>query len=325
MHSAAWTPELAGKLDARIASLRRAAARNRIAAGVSAAAALALAAGISAWAYSSWEESRRLAEADSLLASIDAARGFRREAWSRRKIRGGESGFRDSPRYSARLAKIRESAGAEIAEISRISRALRSVGETDFKTGPVVGRLTRLPLRSRRSRPTSRFSLPPSARSSGRSSTRSQRGPKTPPRARKIALADRTRELLEEYEAVLADYENFSSELPKLAAREERVLKALRPILGDVSENFKPHKIDTDRFDEIAAKISAARSRYEKFGILRDALLAARNPYDYAAALEMLSSDGTVPADFARSSRRFFPPSGISRRGRRRSSPTSTR
>ena len=77
-------------------------------------------------------------------------------------------------------------------------------------------------------------------------------------------------------------------------------MKALRPILGDVSENFKPHKIDSDRFDEITAKISVARSRYEKFGILRDALLAARNSYDYIAAVEMLAADGAVPAEFAR-------------------------
>ena len=243
--------ELAGKLDARIASLRRAAARNRIAAGVSAAAALALAAGISAWAYSSW------------------------------------------------LAKIRESAGAEIAEISRISRALRSVEETDFKTAPSSA--FDEASASLSSLAPDIAVLPPAKRTELREKLDAlSKRLKDAAESRKIALADRTRELLEEYEAVLADYENFSSELPKLAAREERVLKALRPILGDVSENFKPHKIDTDRFDEIAAKISAARSRYEKFGILRDALLAARNPYDYAAALEMLSSDGTVPADFAR-------------------------
>lgn len=291
--------ELAGKLDARMASLRRAAARNRIAAGVSAAAALALAAGISAWAYSSWEENRRLAEADSLLASIERLEASDARLGAVEKFEAANPDLRDSPRYSARLVKIRESAGAEIAEISRISRALRSVEETDFKTAPSSA--FDEASASLSSLAPDIAVLPPAKRTELREKLDAlSKRLKDAAESRKIALADRTRELLEEYEAVLADYENFSSELPKLAAREERVLKALRPILGDVSENFKPHKIDTDRFDEIAAKISAARSRYEKFGILRDALLAARNPYDYTAALEMLSSDGTVPADFAR-------------------------
>ena len=244
-------PELAGKLDARIASLRRAAARNRIAAGVSAAAALALAAGISAWAYSSWEENRRLAEADSLLASIERLEASDARLGAVEKFEAANPDLRDSPRYSARLAKIRESAGAEIAEISRISRALRFVGETDFKTAPSSA--FDEASASLSSLAPDIAVLPPAKRTELREKLDAlSKRLKDAAESRKIALADRTRELLEEYEAVLADYENFSSELPKLAAREERVLKALRPILGDVSENFKPHKIDTDRFDAIA-------------------------------------------------------------------------
>ena len=102
--------------------------------------------------------------------------------------------------------------------------------------------------------------------------------------SRKIALGDRTRELLEEYEKILADYEGFESELPVLISREEKVLKELRPIMSDTSKNFRPHNIDSDRFEEITSKISTARSKYEKFGILREALLSSKDTYDYLAA-----------------------------------------
>ena len=108
------------------------------------------------------------------------------------------------------------------------------------------------------------------------------------------------RELLEEYEKILADYEGFESELPVLISREEKVLKELRPIMSDTSKNFRPHNIDSDRFEEITSKISTARSKYEKFGILREALLSSKDTYDYLAALDMLTVDGTVPAEFSR-------------------------
>lgn len=291
--------ELAGRLDARIAALRRAATRSRVVSGVSAAAALALAAGLSAWAYSSWKEDRRLAEADSLLASVERLEASDARLEAVGKFGAANPDLKDSPRYSARLAKIREAAEAEIAEVSRISRALRSVGETDFASAPSSAFDDASA--SLASLAPDIAVLPPAKRTELREKLDElSKRLKDAVESRKIALADRTRELLEEYEAVLAAYEGFESEFPKLAAREEAVLKQLRPILGDVSENFKPHKIDSDRFDETAAKISAARSRYEKFGILRDALLSARNTYDYIAAAEMLSADGAVPAEFSR-------------------------
>ena len=288
--------ETSKRLDERILRLRKSAFRSAVATIVISAAVLGVAAGISYKLYASWKQNQRLTAADSFIASIEQLDSPTSKLEAVEKFGTENPDLADSPRYSTRLTKIIDSANAEATENARISKALDSLEKIDFEAAKssdfddaaaVSGSLsTDIAVLDSIKRSEFKERLDAFVKKLN-SATQS----------RKIALGDRTRELLEEYEKILADYEGFESELPVLISREEKVLKELRPIMSDTSKNFRPHNIDSDRFEEITSKISTARSKYEKFGILREALLSS---YDYLAALDMLTVDGTVPAEFSR-------------------------
>ena len=291
--------ETSKRLDERILRLRKSAFRSAVATIVISAAALGVAAGISYKLYASWKQNQRLTAADSFIASIEQLDSPTSKLEAVEKFGMENPDLADSPRYSTRLTKIIDSANAEATENARISKALDSLEKIDFEAAKssdfddaaaVSGSLsTDIAVLDSIKRSEFKERLDAFVKKLN-SATQS----------RKIALGDRTRELLEEYEKILADYEGFESELPVLISREEKVLKELRPIMSDTSKNFRPHNIDSDRFEEITSKISTARSKYEKFGILREALLSSKDTYDYLAALDMLTVDGTVPAEFSR-------------------------
>lgn len=122
---------------------------------------------------------------------------------------------------------------------------------------------------------------------------------------RMIKNAKQTRQLLEKYESIAEEYENFARAKTDIDADAEKVAEALRPLIEDTSAIFKAHRLDVDKFNDLSVRISDAKNKYAKFDKLRDLIGQARNTAEYIAALEILEESGAAPADFVRKATRI--------------------
>lgn len=289
--------ELSERVGALEKSLSRALLQKRIAL-FSAAASVAVCAGIAAyWTAEKISGERRAASAGALIALAESTENPNLRLETAEKFAEQYPDFARLPSYSARLAKITETASAQISEVARIGAAVERLEKTDFATArsevfdAAAEKIAALDFDIAALPQASRTEL--KKRLAKVSETLGAFTEK-----RKIARSDELRSLLDSYESLLSDYRKFSAPLAETDARRNALLAKIRPLVEDTSEKFRPHQIDTDRFDDITAKISAARAKYEKFSILRDALFSSRTVYDYLSALEMLSRDGVSPARF---------------------------
>jgi len=290
--------ELSERVGALEKSLSRALLQKRIALFAS-AASVAVCAGIAAyWTAEKISGERRAASAGALISLAESTENPNLRLETARKFAEQYPDFARLPSYSARLAKITETASAQISETERIRAAVERLERTDFAVARSEGffdasaeKIAALDFDIAALPQASRTEL--KKRLAKVSETLEACTEK-----RKIARSDELRSLLDSYESLLSDYRKFSAPLAETDARRNVLLAKIRPLVEDTSEKFRPHQIDTDRFDDITAKISAARAKYEKFSILRDALFSSRTVYDYLSALEMLSRDGVSPARF---------------------------
>lgn len=289
--------ELSARVGALEKSLSHALLQKRIAL-FAAAASVAVCAGIAAyWTAEKISDERRAASAGALIALAESTENPNLRLETAEKFAEQYPDFARLPSYSARLAKIAETASAQISETERIGAAVERLEKTDFATArsevfdAAAEKIAALDFDIAALPQASRTEL--KKRLAKVSETLEACTEK-----RKIARSDELRSLLDSYESLLSDYRKFSAPLAETDARRNALLAKIRPLVEDTSEKFRPHQIDTDRFDDITAKISAARAKYEKFSILRDALFSSRTVYDYLSALEMLSRDGVSPARF---------------------------
>lgn len=289
--------ELSARVGALEKSLSRALLQKRIAL-FAAAASVAVCAGIAAyWTAEKISGERRAASAGALIALAESTENPNLRLETARKFAEQYPDFARLPSYSARLAKITETASAQISETARIRAAVGRLEKTDFAAArsevfdAAAEKIAALDFDIAALPQVSRTEL--KQRLAKVSETLEACTEK-----RKIARSDELRSLLDSYESLLSEYRKFSAPLAETDARRNALLAKIRPLVEDTSEKFRPHQIDTDRFDDITAKISAARAKYEKFSILRDALFSSRTVYDYLSALEMLSRDGVSPARF---------------------------
>ncbi len=117
---------------------------------------------------------------------------------------------------------------------------------------------------------------------------------------RKISNARATRELLEKFEDIAEDYENFARSKIEIDADAEKIAEKLRPYIEDISTTFKAHRLDVDKYNELSVRIADAKNKYATFDKLRDLLFQSRNLTDFLSAVEILEESGATPSMFAR-------------------------
>ncbi len=117
---------------------------------------------------------------------------------------------------------------------------------------------------------------------------------------RKIKNARDTRKLLEKFDSIAEEYENFTRAKIEIDADAEKITEQLRPLVEDVSATFKAHRLDVDKFNELSVRITDAKNKYAKFDKLRELLTQARNLEDYISSMNILERSGATPSEFAR-------------------------
>ena len=216
--------ELSARVGALEKSLSHALLQKRIAL-FAAAASVAVCAGIAAyWTAEKISGERRAASAGALIALAESTENPNLRLETARKFAEQYPDFARLPSYSARLAKITETASAQISETARIRAAVGRLEKTDFAAArsevfdAAAEKIAALDFDIAALPQASRTEL--KQRLAKVSETLEACTEK-----RKIARSDELRSLLDSYESLLSDYRKFSAPLFwRKSARSSRTL-----------------------------------------------------------------------------------------------------
>ena len=115
---------------------------------------------------------------------------------------------------------------------------------------------------------------------------------------RQLANSAKIKQLLADYESLLAAYEGFSGNRAELDARLAIIVPDLRSLMEDTSALFRPHRIDVDKFNDISSRIGDAKTRFADFDDTRKNLLASKTLSEYLAMAKLMKSNPFLPVDF---------------------------
>lgn len=203
------------------------------------------------------------------------------------------------PSFADRIAKLRESANLEIAQFDRIQKKISSFEKLDIskqkpsffanakmEISALDAEIAHLPAAKRILLKDKLDAISSSIRKAGDEM--------------KSKMSLSLNEGLAQYEKLLEAYTAFKESSKDLKAREDVLIRKLRPLMEETSSGFRAHEIDIAKFNELSVQVSAARSKYEKFEMLKEGILLARSYDDYISAAEIMLADSVAPASFAR-------------------------
>ena len=287
--------ESAKRLSAEISKLRASAALAKLARTAAVCAGIAAA---GAGAYFAWDfETARQNDiaAENEIAEME---NLREPSSLPKKIADFERKY-PSKKYAERLAALADSAKIAANRLARVKEAVRSLEKFDTKTAkPADFEKAKNSVEELR---LEAASLSPVEQSVYRGIIDSA-GKRISAAAeeRRAQNAADLRKYLAQYEAVAEEYENFARAKADIDRDADAVLEKLRPLVGEVSATFRPHRLDSEKFDEISVRVADAKNAYAKFDKLRSALLTSQSAAEYAASLESLAESGAAPAEFSR-------------------------
>ncbi len=114
----------------------------------------------------------------------------------------------------------------------------------------------------------------------------------------KSSVASDVKALLDEYETLLRDYENFSKPRAELDAKFDDVSPKLRALMEITVDPFRPHQIDVNRYNDISGRITDSKSRYADFDEKKKALLSSKSFIEYIAVAKLLKENPFIPPSF---------------------------
>ncbi len=117
---------------------------------------------------------------------------------------------------------------------------------------------------------------------------------------RKTNIRRRIRDLLKNYEELLAQYESFNFDRTMLDKRYDVIVPELRALMEDSDSIFKPDQIDIDSYNDLSNRIKDAKSKYADFDDARKSLLSSKTFEEYIAMAKLLNDNPNVPADFTK-------------------------
>ncbi len=287
--------EAAKRLSSEISKLRAAAvlAKLALAAAVCAGIAAVGAGAYFAWSYETARQNEIAAENE--IAEME---NLREPSHLPKKIAEFERKY-PSKKYAERLAALADSAKIAANRLARVKEAVRSLEKFDPKTAKPAdfekakNLVEELRLEAASLSPVEQSVYRGIIDSSGKRISAAAE-------ERRAKNAADLRKYLAQYEAVAEEYENFARAKADIDRDADAVLEKLRPLVGEVSATFRPHRLDSEKFDEISVRVADAKNAYAKFDKLRSALLTSQSAAEYAASLESLAESGAAPAEFSR-------------------------
>jgi len=279
----------------RLKFRRRVSSALKLAGVAVAACAAALAA---FWVQGEMAAQRRASLAESRMAEIEQ---MREASGVAEKLAAFERDFPDlsAGAFSGRISAIRESSKAAEINLKRFKKILAETESVDFAAAGTSKLDAAASNISSLSAQIGALSPVEEATYLGRIEALNKKL-RAAVESKKIKNARETKKLLEKFEAVAEEYENFARAKPDIDADAAKIAEQLRPLIEDTSSNFKAHRLDIDKYNELSVRISDAKNRYAKFDKLREKLSQSRDCADFLAAVDVIGESGDTTPEYAR-------------------------